>query len=101
MLHIVLGFSWLLLAGWFCTRSPLWLAKFIDRNVIGNTDISYFFPPTREFFVYIRQQPESWHLRYPRVLLAIRAYGWLAFTMLAVGILMMFLASIGIAKVGN
>ena len=88
-----------LIAGWVCTRSPLWLAKFIDKEVIGNTDVSSYHRPNREFIAYIREHPESWHLRYPRVLRAVRLTGWLAFTILVVNLLMIFLVSIGVAKV--
>ena len=99
LLQTILGFSMLAVAIWFCSRSPLWLTKFIDKEVIGNTDVSSYYRPNREFIAYIREHPESWHLRYPRVLRAIRLTGWWAFTILAVGLLMVFLASIGVAKV--
>ena len=89
----------LAVAIWFCSRSPLWLAKFIDKEVVGDSDVSSYYRPNREFIAYIREHPESWHLRYPRVLRAIRLTGWLAFTILAVNILMIFLARIGVAKV--
>lgn len=84
---------------WFCSRSPLWLAKVIDKEVVGDTDLWTYYRPYREFIAYIREHPESWHLRYPRVLRAIRLTSWLAFTILAVGLVMIFLASIGVAKV--
>ena len=99
LIQVVLVFIMIAVTIWFCSRSPLWLAKFIDKEVIGNTDVSSYYRPTREFIAYIREHPESWQLRYPRVLHAIRLTGWWAFTILAVGLLMVFLASIGVAKV--
>ncbi len=99
LLQAILVFIMLAVAIWFCSRSPLWLAQFIDKEVIGNTDVSSYHRPNREFIAYIREHPESWHLRYPRVLRAIRLSGWLAFIILAVNVLMIFLASTGVAKV--
>ena len=84
---------------WFCSRSPLWLAKFIDKEVIGDTDVSSYYRRNREFIAYIREHPESWHLRYHRVFLAIRLTGYLAFSMVAMLLLMILLATIGVAKV--
>ena len=78
LIQAILVFIMLAVAIWFCSRSPLWLAKFIDKEVIGNTDVSSYYRPNREFIAYIREHPESWHLRYPRVLRAIRLTGWLA-----------------------
>lgn len=101
MIETVLGFLWLLLAGWFCTRSPLWLAKFIDRYVVGDMAGTFRLQRNREFAAYIREHPESWHLRYPLLFRMIRLTGWLSFTIIALGFLIMFLASIGVAKVGG
>jgi hypothetical protein len=101
LIQAVLVFIMLAVAIWFCSRSPLWLAKFIDKEVIGNTDVSSYYRPTREFIAYIREHPESWHLRYPRVLRAIRLTGWWAFIILAVNLLMIFLVSIGVVEVSG
>jgi hypothetical protein len=98
-LHVVVGITLGLLAGWFCTRDPLWLAKFIDRNVTGDAASSFRLQRNREFAAYVREHPESWHLRYHRVFLAIRLTGYLAFCMVAMLLLMIFLAGIGVAKV--
>ena len=99
MLHAVVGITMGLLAGWFCTRSPLWLARFIDRNVTGDAANSSRLQHNREFAAYIREHPESWHLRYRHMCLAIRLMGYLAFSMVAMLLLMILLASIGVAKV--
>ena len=32
----VLAFIWLAVGVWFCSRSPLWLAKVIDKEVVGS-----------------------------------------------------------------
>lgn len=80
-------------------RSPLWLAKVIDQYIVGDIDLTHYPRYYREFVAYVRQHPESWHLRYPQVHRAIRLYGLLAFAIFAFGILMVFLASIGVAKV--
>ena len=101
IIDTTVGILFGLLLGWFCTRSPLWLAKFIDRNVIGNMADSFHLRRNREFAAYIREHPESWHLRYPLLFRAIRLTGWIAFTIVAVSLLMIFLAIIGVAKVGN
>jgi hypothetical protein len=89
----------LLVTGWCCMRSPLWLAKLIDQYIVGDTDLTHYPRQYREFVAYVRQHPESWNSRYPQVHRAIRLSGWLAFTIFAVGVLMVFLASIGVAKV--
>lgn len=99
MIPFVLVFIWLAVAIWFCSRSPLWLATFIDRHVRGDTDISGYPKVHREFFAYIRQHPESWHLRYALLFRMIRLTGWVAFTILVVGILMLYLASSGLARI--
>jgi hypothetical protein len=99
LIPFVLAFIWLAVGVWFCSRSPLWLARFTDRHVRGDTDISGYPQVHREFFAYIRQHPESWHLRYALLFRMIRLTGGVAFTILAVGILMMYLVSVGLAKV--
>jgi hypothetical protein len=101
LIPFVLVFIMLAVAVWFCTRNPLWLARFIDRNVTGDAANSFRLQRNREFAAYIREHPESWHLRYPGVLRAIRLTGWLALTILAVNLLMIFLESIGVAKVSG
>ena len=83
-IQALLGLVMLAVVIWFCSRSPLWLAKFIDRHVTGDAANSFRLQRNREFAAYIRKHPESWHLRYPRVLCAIRLTGWLAFVILAV-----------------
>ena len=100
-IQALLGLAMLAVAIWFCSRSPLWLAKFIDRNVTGDMADSFSLRRNREFAAYIRDHPESWHLRYPRVLRAIRLTGWLAFAILAVNLLMIFLVRIGVAEVSG
>ena len=101
MIPFVLVFIWLAVAIWFCSRSPLWLATFIDRHVRGDTDISGYPQVHRDFFAYIRQYPESWHLRYALLFRMIRLTGWVAFTILIVGILILYLASIGLARIND
>ena len=49
LVQAVLVFIMLAVTIWFCSRSPLWLAEFIDKEVIGNTDVSSYYRPTREF----------------------------------------------------
>ena len=56
-LHVVVGITIGPLAGWFCTRSPLWLAKFIDRNVTGDVAKSFRLQRNREFAAYVREHP--------------------------------------------
>lgn len=40
MILFVFVFIMLAVGVWFCSRSPLWLATFIDRHVRGDTDTS-------------------------------------------------------------
>lgn len=41
LIQTVLVFIMLAVAIWFCSRSPLWLAQFIDRNVTGDAANSF------------------------------------------------------------
>jgi hypothetical protein len=97
----VLGVAMGLLAGWFCTRSPLWLAKFIDKEVIGDAADPFRLQRNREFAAYIREHPESWHLRYHRAFLTIRFTGYLAFGIVAMALLMEVLGYFGLAEVAG
>lgn len=94
----VIGLLFGLLVGWFCTRSPLWLTKFIDRNVIGDPNGPFHLRRYPEFAAYIRKYPESWHLRYPLLFRAIRLTGWLALTIVGVLLIMVFLVPIRITQ---
>lgn len=98
-IFVALGLTLGLLAGWFCTRSPLWLAKFIDRNVIGDSAATFRLRRNRDFAAYIREHPESWHRRYRREFLTIRLTGWLAFAVVAMIIFILFLDYFGLGKV--
>jgi hypothetical protein len=92
----IIGVLFGLLVGWFCTRSPQWLAKFIDCNILGDPNEPFALRKFPDFAVCIRTHPETWHLRYPLLFRAIRFTGWLAFAIVGVILAIMFFASIGV-----
>lgn len=93
----VVGLLFLVLYGWLCTRSPLQIAKFLN-GFYGDPDSPMHPDGHPEFAACVREHPESWHLYYPRVFRIMRLTGWLAFGTVAFGILLIYLASIGLAK---
>lgn len=96
---LVWPIAFLLLTGWFCTRSPYWIATFLDKHFYGDPKAPLYPNSHPKFAAYIHQYPESWHLRYPLAFRVIRLYGWGAYAMLAFYLFMLFLVSIGVAKV--
>lgn len=85
---LLLSLLWVLIVGWFCTRSPGWLARFVNSEILsGTTDIR--FRQTQEFVAYLREHPDTWHLRYAVVFRVIRLTGVLAFVIFGIGVLLL------------
>ncbi len=89
---ITFALLWLLVIGWFCTRSPSRLAS-IAVSTILSEGVAIRAKGNQEFIRCLRDNPDTWHHQYPTVIRVIRYTGFVAFAMFGFGVALLVLTS--------
>ena len=83
---------WLLVIGWFCTRSPSRLAA-IAVSTILSEGVAIRAKGNQEFVRCLRDNPDTWRHQYPTGFRVIRYTGLVAFVMFGFSVTLFVLTS--------